>query len=140
MLRQANVSDIPAMHRVRLSVRENRLTSTAISEADYLSGITDCGRGWVVEFEGVVVGFAIANGRTGNIWALFVDPQHEGKGYGRQLHDTMTEWAWSQGLERLWLTTSGHTRAQGFYLAAGWKDIGRTENGEVQFELLRPQP
>ena len=32
-LREARREDIPAMHRVRTAVRENRLTSSAITEA-----------------------------------------------------------------------------------------------------------
>jgi GNAT superfamily N-acetyltransferase len=55
-----------------------------------------------------------------NIWALFVDPEHERRGYGRMLHDTMTDWLRSRGVERLWLTTEPGTRAQKFYEAAGW--------------------
>jgi hypothetical protein len=39
VLRQAQRGDIAAMHRVRLAVRENRLTSAAITEAHYLPAI-----------------------------------------------------------------------------------------------------
>ncbi len=44
-LRQATRADIPGMHRVRLAVRENRLTSAAITEADYIPAIEVTGRG-----------------------------------------------------------------------------------------------
>ena len=92
------------MHRVRLAVRENRLTSRS-TEEDYIPAIEETGRGWVVEVDGGVVGFAVGNAATGNVWALFVEPAHEGQGHGRRLHDAMVEWLFSRGLERLWLST-----------------------------------
>lgn len=122
------------MHRVRLSVQENRLTSTAITEADYVPAIETTGRGWVVEINGQVVAFAVGNKTNGNIWALFVDPAHERKGYGRRLHDAMIRWLRDQGLATLWLTTEPGTRAARFYEKAGWKQMGITENGELRFE------
>jgi GNAT superfamily N-acetyltransferase len=135
VLRQATRDDIPAMHRVRLAVRENRLTSSAIREAHYLPAIEVTGRGWVVEVDGAIVAFAIGNAQTGNIWALFVDPDHERRGYGRRLHDVMVAWLFSRGLETLWLTTGPNTRAQGFYEAAGWQRTGMVTGGDVRYEL-----
>ena len=103
VLRQARREDIPAMHRVRLAVRENRLTSDAVTEAHYLPAIEQTGRGWVIERRGEIVAFAVGNAQTGNVWALFVDPAHERLGYGKRLHDAMVDWLWAQGLPRLWL-------------------------------------
>jgi len=135
VLRQATRDDIPAMHRVRLAVRENRLTSSDIREAHYLPAIEETGRGWVVEVDGAIVAFAIGNEQTGNIWALFVGPDHERRGYGRRLHDVMVAWLFSRGLETLWLTTGPNTRAQGFYEAAGWQRTGMVTGGDVRYEL-----
>ncbi len=119
MLRQAVVSDIPGIQRVRRAVRENRLVSMMIPDQDVRAAIEDSGRGWVVESGGEIVAFAIGNAQSGNIWALFVDPDHERCGYGKRLHDTMLDWLWSQGPDFLWLTTEPGTRAQGFYESAG---------------------
>lgn len=137
MLRQAVASDIPAIQRVRRSVRENRLVSTVISDDAVRDAIEVTGRGWVVESQGEVVGFSIGNATNGNVWALFIHPDHEHRGHGRNLHDAMIGWMWSQGLDRLWLTTEAGTRAQAFYEAAGWQATGRTELGELRFELPR---
>lgn len=126
------------MQLVRRSVRENRLESTVITDQDVREAITVTGRGWVVEVEGETVAFAVGNAETGNIWALFVHPDHERRGYGRRLHDIMVGWLWSRKLERLWLTTGPGTRAQRFYEAAGWQLIGRTDGGELMYQLLRP--
>lgn len=134
MLRQAVAADIPAMHRVRLAVKENRLVSTVISESDYQPAIETSGRGWVVEIDGQVVAFAVGNRTNGNIWALFVDPAHEGRGYGRLLHDEMIKWLEGQGVGKLWLTTEPGTRAERFYEKAGWRRVGSTTQGEARFE------
>ncbi len=126
------------MHRVRMSVCENRLGSVALSEQDYVTAITETGRGWVVEPQGIIVAFAAGNSESGNIWALFVEPSHEGRGYGRQLHDIMVAWLWQQGHHQLWLTTDPGTRAERFYRAAGWQQVRVVPGGEIRFELKRP--
>lgn len=125
------------MRRVRAAVRENRLTSTTISDADYVRAIEQTGHGWVVDIETEIVAFAVGNAETGNLWALFVHPAHERRGYGRVLHDAVVTWLWSRGVQRLWLTTDPHTRAARFYEAAGWQPAGRTEDGELLLELRR---
>jgi GNAT superfamily N-acetyltransferase len=137
-LRPARREDIAAMHRVRMSVQENRLVSMSLSEADYVVAIEQTGRGWVIELAGTIVAFAVGDAHTGSIWALFVEPGHEGRGFGRQLHVQMVSWLWQQGLERLWLSTDPGTRAQRFYEAAGWKYSGPGTHGEVLLELHRP--
>ncbi len=123
------------MQRIRASVKENRLTSRALADADYLQAIDGDGRGWVVEADGRMLGFAIANSGTGNIWALFVDPLHEGQGHGRRLHEAVVDWLWAQGSRQLWLTTEPGTRAQRFYESAGWRCTERADNGELRYEL-----
>lgn len=135
--RQALPADVPGMQRVRHAVRENRLVSTVISDADVLRAITVDGRGWVAESGGEVVGFSVGL-RSGNIWALFLDPAHEGRGYGRRLHALMLDWLWSLGLERLWLGTEPNTRAARFYRAAGWTCTGPAGKGEEGYEMRRP--
>jgi GNAT superfamily N-acetyltransferase len=137
-VRQALAADIPAMHRVRMAVAENRLVSAVLTDADYRRAIEDTGRGWVVKAAGRIVAFAVGNRDTGNIWALFVDPAHEGLGHGRRLHDAMVAWLFAQGLEKLWLTTEPGTRAEQFYERAGWTRAGTTTTGELRFELGAP--
>ena len=126
------------MHVVRRAVRENPLTSNAIREEHYIPAIESTGRGWVVEEDGVVVAFAVGNAETGNIWALFVHPDHEGKGYGTNLQDAMLQWLFEQGLSRVYLGTAPGTRAQGFYEATGWKFTGIDSRGEATYERHAP--
>lgn len=127
------------MHRVRMSVLENRLVSMQLTDAHYLDAIEMRGRGWVIEVEGAIVAFAVGDTKDGSVWALFVDPRFEGRGFGRQLHDEMVSWLWQQGHERLWLTTDPGTRAHRFYEAAGWRVTGPGAHGELRLELSRPK-
>ena len=137
-LRQAVLEDIPAMHRVRLAVRENMLTSGVIGEEHYAQEITVTGRGWVIVQDQEVVAFAVGNRETENIWALFVDPQHEASGYGSRLLKVMVEWLFSQGVQCIWLSTNPGTRAERFYEAQGWRFRRLLPSGEHHYELLVP--
>ncbi len=123
------------MHRVRLAVRENTLSAPdRITAADYIDAIAKLGRSWVVAADGEIVGFA-SGLNTGNVWALFVHPDHEGRGYGRLLHATVVSWLRSLGQRRLWLTTAPGTRAERFYPSLGWQARGMVDGGDIRFEL-----
>jgi GNAT superfamily N-acetyltransferase len=137
-VRVALRDDIPGMHRVRLAIRENRLTSTAIREEHYVPAIEKTGRGWVAVEDGRVLGFAVGNREDGNIWALFVDPLHEQRGIGRKLQEAMIAWLFHEGLKRLWLSTDPNTRAQKFYEASGWQFVRMLSDGEAMYELHAP--
>ncbi len=137
VLRQATRADIPALHRIRDSVRENMLTSSVITDEQIIEEIEVTGRGWVIEDDGNVVAFAVGNLDTASVWALFVEPGYEGKGYGRMLHDTMVKWLFEQGLGRIWLSTDPGTRAQRFYEAAGWSLTRVLPDGANYYELCR---
>ena len=137
-IRPATLADIAAMHRIRLAVRENNLTDGAsVQPHHYETMLTARGRGWIAEVGGRVIGFAIADTTSGTVWALFVDPEFEGRGAGRALHDTMLEWLFAQGLASVSLTTTPGTRAERFYLAAGWHCAGPAGDGEVRYEFPR---
>ena len=137
VLRQASRADIAAIHEVRMSVRENRLTRSVITERDYIDHLETLGRGWVIEVGDRIVGVVVGNAHNRNIWGLFVHPEFERRGFGRRLLDTAVNWLWSEGLTQLWLTIAPGTRAQGFYEAGGWKKAAVTEHGEIRFELSK---
>lgn len=135
--REAAIADIPAMHEVRVAVKENRLSDPGrITPEDYASMIGDGGKGWICEAGGLVVAFAIVDVRARNVWALFVAPGHEGKGIGRALHDRMLDWYFGNGHEWIWLSTAPGTRADRFYRLAGWEPAGMETGGEQRYELL----
>lgn len=137
--RIAAAGDIPAMSAIRLAVRENRLRDpgriTAQMYADFLDAL---GRGWVCERDGVIAGFAYADRMEGSIWALFIDPAHEGAGIGRQLLALATGYLFEQGHAKVVLTTGPGTRADRFYIAQGWQRSHRGGDAEASFVLERP--
>lgn len=136
IIREAKPTDINPMHTVRVSVKENALSNPdLISEHDYEEFITRRGKGWVCEDNGQVVGFAIADLKENNIWALFIAPEFENKGIGKQLHNTMLDWYFSQTSNTLWLGTAPNTRAESFYKRMGWKEVGTHGKGEIKFEI-----
>ena len=133
-IRSASVADVPAMHRLRNAVRENRLSAAAgITEASYLPYI-DAGSAWVADRPDGIAGFAAIDPSSETVWALFVDPETEGAGIGRALHSAMLGWAREQGVRRLSLTTETGSRAMHFYERAGWTQAATTADGEVTFE------
>ena len=137
-VRPATVVDVPAMQRLRLQVRENVLSDPGlVTESMVLKSISEAGSGWVFEENNEILGFSIALRDDPSIWALFVLPQHEGKGIGHTLLKEAVDWLWSLGAIRICLGTEAGTRAERFYRERGWKDSGLKENGEIMFVLER---
>ena len=134
-IRLALAADIPRLHAIRTSVRENRLSRPdRIDHEMYRVRLEDTGCGWLFEEDGTVLGFAIADATTRSVWALFVSPDAEGRGIGRALLNEVTAWLFARGSEPVWLTTAPATRAERFYREAGWRETGRDADGEVRFE------
>ena len=129
------MADAESLWRIRYSVSENMLRPGRISDEDLRRGLEDTGRGWVIEVDGSIEAFAIGNARTGNIWALFVSPEAQGRGYGSRLHDVMVDWLRQQHVPLLWLTTGQATRASGFYEKRGWKRVAILSDGQARYEL-----
>jgi GNAT superfamily N-acetyltransferase len=134
--RQAEKKDLLQIQRVRHSVNENILSDPAlVTDADCAEYLEIRGRGWVCEKQLEIVGFAIADLREHNIWALFVRPEYEHRGIGKKLHDMMLNWYFSKTSEKVWLGTAPGTRAEIFYRKAGWKENGLHGKGEIKFEM-----
>lgn len=87
------------------------------------------------EINDVIAGFAIVDLKEDNVWALFVDPEYEGKGIGKKLHRQMLDWFFSTGKKEIWLGTDPHTRAAEFYRRQGWRETGKHGNDEIKFEI-----
>jgi GNAT superfamily N-acetyltransferase len=78
--------------------------------------------------------FAIGNAHMGNVWALFVPPQDQGRGFGTRLHAAMLAWLSSRPVCRLWLTTGATTRARAFCVHLGWSCAGSSGAAELRYE------
>ncbi len=134
--REATIKDIPQIQVVRHAVKENQLSDPAlVPDKDVEDYIMNRGKGWVCEIEGVVAGFAIADLVDNNVWALFVHPDFEAKGIGKQLHRIMMDWYFAQTRETIWLGTDPDSRAEKFYRLQGWVEIGEHGKGEKKFEM-----
>lgn len=137
-IRVAEIKDIPQIQLVRNLVTENRLSDPAlVPDNDVEDYINRRGKGWVCEINDEVVGFAIADLVDNNIWALFIHPDFERIGIGKNLHDEMLNWYFSQTDKTLWLGTAPKTRAEMFYRKAGWKEVGIHGKGEIKFEMTK---
>jgi len=137
-IRVAEIKDIPQIQVVRNLVTENRLSDPAlVPDSDVEDYINRRGKGWVCEINGGVVGFAIADLVDNNIWALFIHPDFERIGIGKNLHDEMLNWYFSQTDKTVWLGTAPKTRAEMFYRKAGWKEVGIHGKGEIKFEMTK---
>jgi GNAT superfamily N-acetyltransferase len=136
IFREATVKDIPQIQIVRNSVKENQLSNPAlITDKDCEEYINVRGKGWVCEADNLIVGFAIADLKDHNIWALFIHPEFEGKGIGKKLHQLMLNWYFNQTQKTVWLSTAPGTRAEKFYKRNGWKMVGTYGKGETKFEM-----
>lgn len=136
-VREASEGDVTAMHVIRLRVRENQLSDpSVVTEQDYHDFMARDTRSWVCEIDGTLAGFAMVDVEKRNVWALFVAPEHEFKGVGRALHDTMIAWYFTRA-DVLRLTTAPNTRAEAFYRKAGYSEQGSTPSDETIFELRR---
>jgi len=138
MIREAGTSDIPQIQYVRNAVKENTLSDpNLVTDADCEKFIHVTGKGWIYEIDDKIAGFAIIDVSDKNIWALFVHPDHDRKGIGRSLHDTMLNWYFERFDDTLWLGTAPNTRAAGFYKRAGWIETGTHGKGEIKFEMTK---
>lgn len=133
MIRKATRLDDPRIHAIRMGVRENILSDPARVTAEEVDWYRDHAVFLVAEEAGEVVAFSCANHQTGLIWALFVDPAHEGHGHGRALLDAALAGLAAAGHAQAWLTTGADTRAERFYRRHGWRDMGRSLDGQIVF-------
>ena len=132
-IRRATHADIARIMAIRHAVRENRLSDPNVVTAADCARFIDRAEIWVWVAEGVVQGFSAGDPDNGEIWALFVDPGHEGRGIGRALLAQACATLRSAGHGAATLGTDAGTRAERFYRTAGWIDGGTNAKGEVVF-------
>jgi GNAT superfamily N-acetyltransferase len=136
--REATVDDIAQIQLVRNSVKENVLLNPdLVTDEQCLDFITNRGKGWICEIDSKIIGFSIVDLKERNVWALFINPDYERNGIGKQLQKIMLDWYFKQTSHNIWLGTDPKTRAEHFYRKSGWSEIGTHENGEIKFEMSK---
>lgn len=136
IFRVADIKDITQIQVVRNAVKENMLPDPAlVPDKDVEEYITNRGKGWVCEVNDKIVGFAIADLKANNVWALFVHPDFEAMGIGKKLHQIMMDWYFSKTKDKIWLGTDPDSRAYKFYKMQGWKEVGTHGEIEIKFEI-----
>ena len=143
-LRSIEPQDLGESIDLRASTRENPISRTAlrnlgITEESTVELLRTTHRGWLCEEAGRIVGFAIGDGKTGELWVVAVLPDFEGSGVGSQLTERVEEWLWSLGWQELWLWTSPDPtkRAFTFYSKRGWH-VAETKDDILYMKKKRP--
>lgn len=111
-------------------MRENRLSDPNSVTASDCCAFIDRAEIWVWVEDGVIQGFSSGDPQDGSIFALFVDPAHEGRGIGRTLIALAGETLRTSGFASAILSTAPETRAKRFYRTNGWTEVGR--NGKAK--------
>lgn len=101
-------------------------------------------RTWIAEDAGRVAGFAVtgpsedadAEDRTGEVYAIYLDPERVGTGLGRALFEHAVGDLRERGFTQatLWVLASNE-RARRFYEVAGWATDGTETQERVDCEM-----
>jgi len=144
ILRLIQPRDLSGIFEVRAATRENPLSRAAlrdlgITEESTAELLRTTHRGWLCEQKDRIVGFAIGDGKTGELWVIAVLPECEGRGVGQRLLDAVEDWLWSLGWSEVWLWTSPdqQKRAFAFYLKRGWI-VSALKDGRLYMKKKRP--
>ena len=129
VFREITAADMPAIFDVRVATWHNdrgrqELTELGITHPSVCEMLESSHRGWLCEIDSRVVGFAMGNRDTGEMWVIAVLQEYEGNGIGKRLLGLVEAWLFSQGWSEIWLTTDPDEtiRAVGFYRHLGWTD------------------
>ncbi len=134
VLRHATEADLPGITRVRTAVRENHLSVEQLAERGVTEQTTAARMrygtlgSWVVTMKDEIVAFAMADKTTGNLFALFTHPDHEGRGFGTELLSACETWLTSHGVPEATLDTARNSKAVAFYIKRGWVICGGDEH------------
>jgi GNAT superfamily N-acetyltransferase len=118
VVRAVRDEDLPVLREIERAsgerYREYGLDQVADDEPASIEVLADYaarGRAWVAkDADGTPVGYVLVDTADGaaHIEQVSVAPNHQGRGLGRALVEWAAQWATSQGMKALTLTTFGH--------------------------------
>ena len=127
--REITTNDMQAIFAVRVATWHNEhgleeLTRMGITQKSVRQRMEDSHRGWLCEVDGRVIGFAMGDRKTGEMWVIAVLREYEGQGAGKTLLALVEKWLRGEGWKEIWLTTDTDEgfHAVGFYRHQGWED------------------
>ena len=131
--RSLTESDLRATYEIRFSVTENLIHGHQVKYLQREHALDDIrqGGGWMcVAADGMEVGFCLPLFiPEPYLAALFVLPEHQGKGVGGALLELALEWLKERGGRLITLETDPGSGAEVFYKNRGWKKTGTGELG-----------
>ena len=143
-LRPAKPTEAECLFDIRCSVVENyQSREELMSLGINIQSVTDMIKGedyitTIAEADGQSVGLSMAQISEGYIFACFVRPEFEGKGFGRALMEAAEEGLRRGGVSKAWLSTGSEPglRAAGFYSHLGWYRDGYLDDGQIIFRKM----
>lgn len=132
--REICTEDIRELFYIRTHTDENNLSleelhSLGITVETIREKLNTTYTGWLCEHDNKIIGFAIGDKKTGEIWVIAVFPEYINQGIGSKLLLLVEKQLWKSGCKELWLETdiNPKLRAYSFYKKNGWID-DRIEN------------
>jgi GNAT superfamily N-acetyltransferase len=139
-VREAGEDDVESLFEIRTSVAQNHqsrdeLAGIGVTPASVARMLGREARAWIAEIDGRPAGFSMAIEADRSVFALFVRPEHEGRGAGRALLEAAERWLFGRGHAEIWLSTGaeGTLRAHGFYRRMGWRPAGPATDGSIVY-------
>lgn len=143
-LRHAIDADVETLFDIRTSVQQNhlsreQLTELGITPLTLTEALNQSPCAWIVEIDGVAAGFSMVDSETGEVFALFVRPEFEGRGVGKLLLQA-AESKLFKSHDLIWLVTDKNeqVRANGFYQRLGWYLAEQVDDRDARYEKHQP--
>ena len=114
--RQTTADDNPALSQI--------LGSVSVGQGSPLLDTNHPISGWAAYVDGHPAGFALANGKAGELCVVAVVPEHRSKGIARELMRLAEAWLFSDGRKeiRLSMFRQYYESSVSFFKHLGWVD------------------
>lgn len=123
-------SDLRAVYEIRFSTIENLIHEEHVKYLQREQALEDIrqGGGWMCRYGEKEIGFCLPLFiPEPYLGAIFVVPEFQGRGVGKQLMKLAMDWFQKKGAKDIILETDRGSKAEGFYRHFGWKENGAAE-------------